>query len=125
MSVLYCTIPYFTAALAHRNHPDLKDAPLVFVGPRGRVLGVSAEAAACGLVAGMTTREAEIRCPEAHLLEAELARCRTESENLLALLEMTSPRVEPHGWGAAYVELGALKGQAEAVTFLKKVGRLC
>jgi nucleotidyltransferase/DNA polymerase involved in DNA repair len=63
MSVLYCTVPHFAAALARRDNPDLQNHPLVLVGPEQRVLDVSAEAAACGVAIGMTARVAEIRCP--------------------------------------------------------------
>jgi protein ImuB len=123
MSVLYCTVPHFAANLARRDHPDLGEVPLVLIEPGGRVLGASAEAAACGVTAGMTAREAEVHCPEARLLEADAARCRAESEVLFQLLERASPRVEPHGWGGAYAALGDLKGQAGAVTLLQEIGR--
>ena len=83
MSVLYCAIPHFAAGLARRDDPALEGTPLVFVGPESRVFGVSAEAAACGVVAGVTVRTAEVRCPEARLLDADVARCREEVEALL------------------------------------------
>ena len=121
MSVLYCTIPHFATALARRDRPELTGRPLVLLDPEGRVLGVSAEAAACGVTAGMTARAAEIRCPEARLLAADVARCRAELEVLLQLLERSSPRVEPHGWGAAYADLGNLGTQA--ATRLQEVGQ--
>jgi nucleotidyltransferase/DNA polymerase involved in DNA repair len=125
MSVLYCTIPHFAAALARRDHPEWEGGPLVLVGPEDRVFGVSAEAAACGVVAGMTTRMAQMRCSEAHLQDADLARSRAELEVLLQLLEEVSPQVEPHGWGAAYVDLGELvRGHADAVSFCREVGRV-
>jgi nucleotidyltransferase/DNA polymerase involved in DNA repair len=123
MSVLYCTIPHFAANLARRDCPGLGEGPLILIEPGGRVLGISAEAAACGVAAGMTSREAEVRCPAARLLETDVARCRAESEVLFQLLERASSRVEPHGWGGAYVELGDLKGQAGAVTLLQEIGR--
>jgi len=97
MSILYCTIPHFAAALARRDDASLQDRPLVLIGPQGRVFAVSAEAAERGIVAGLTARMAEIRCPEARLLEADVAGCRQELETLLQLLERSSPRVEPHG----------------------------
>ena len=56
----------------------------------------------------MTAHEATVRCPEARLLDADIACCRAESESLLEVLERASSQVEPHGWGAAYVELPAL-----------------
>ncbi len=124
MSVLYCTIPHFAAALARRDHPEETGKPLVLVGPEERVFGVSAEAAACGVVVGMTARMAQVRCPEARLLDADLARCRAEREVLLEVLEETSSEVEPHDWGAAYVDLGELvRGHADAADFCREVGR--
>ncbi len=124
MSVLYCTIPHFAAALARRDHPEEMGEPLVLVGPEERVFGVSAKAAACGVVVGMTARMAQVRCPDARLLDADLARCRVEREVLLEILEETSSEVEPHGWGAAYVDLGELVGgHADAAGFCSEVGR--
>jgi nucleotidyltransferase/DNA polymerase involved in DNA repair len=81
---------------------------LVLIGPEGQVLGASAEATTCGIIRGMTARNAEVRCPEARLLELDVTRCQAESEVLFQLLEEASPKVEPHGWGAAYVDLGDL-----------------
>ena len=112
---MYCAVPHFVAELARRDRPDLGEGPLVVMGPAGRVLGVSAEAAACGVAAGMAAREAEVSCSGAHLLEADPAQVRAASEVLLGLLERASPRVEAHGWGAAYADLGdELKTQASA-----------
>jgi nucleotidyltransferase/DNA polymerase involved in DNA repair len=124
MSVLYCTIPHFAAALARRDHPELVGCPLVLIGPEERVFGVSSEAASSGVTPGMASRVVQVRCPEAHLLEADTVRFRIELEALLQLLEGTSPEVEPHGWGAAYVDLGDLvRSQIDAVTFCREVGR--
>src|SRR5574341_1165807 len=124
MSILYCAIPHFAAALARRDDPGLEGRPLVLIGPDGRVLDVSAEAAACGVAAGLTVRAAQIRCPEARLLDADVAHCRAEFETLLELLERVSPDVEPHGWGAAYANLGDLaRDHARAVEVCRQVGR--
>lgn len=124
MSILYCCIPDFAPALARRDDPSLQNRPLVLIGPEERAFAVSAEAAACGVAAGQTARAAEVRCPEALLLEADVARYRSEFETLLELLEFTSPRVEPHGWGAAYVDLGDLaRHHADGVAFCKEVGQ--
>lgn len=124
MSILYCAIPHFAAALARRDDPGLERRPLVLIDPESRVLGTSAEAAACGVVAGLTARDAEVRCPEAYLLDADVARCRKEFEILLQLLERSSPQVESHGWGAAYVDLGDLtRRRTDAVACCQQVGR--
>lgn len=123
MSVLYCAIPHFAAALIRRDDPKLGDAPLVLVGPEKRVFGVSVEAADSGVRAGMPVRMAEVRCPEARLVEADMARCREEMETLLGVLELTGPAVEPHGWGAAYVDLDNLaRSRTEAITLCRQVG---
>jgi hypothetical protein len=46
-----------------------------------------------------------------------------ELETLLQILERTSPCVEPHGWGAAYVDLGDLAhNHTDAATLCKEVG---
>jgi nucleotidyltransferase/DNA polymerase involved in DNA repair len=121
--VLYCTIPNFAAALLQRDHAELAGLPLVLVGPEERVFGLSAQAAACGVLPGMAARMAQIRCPEAHLLDADVARCRAEFEALIQLLEEASPRVEAHGWGSAYVELEVVQGQAAAVALCRDMGR--
>jgi nucleotidyltransferase/DNA polymerase involved in DNA repair len=123
MSVLYCVVPHFVTALVRRDSPELKEQPVAIVGVEGRVLDASAEAAACGITAGMTGREASVRCPAASLVEADIARCRAGSEVLLQVLERASPRVEPHGWGAAYVELDNLKGPGTAAARLQEVGQ--
>ncbi len=123
MSVLYCAIPHFAAALARRDDPGLGKVPLILVGPEKRVFGVSAEAADSGVSVGMAARVAEVHCPEARLLEANVARCREETETLLRVLELTGPAVEPHGWGAAYVDLdGLTRNRAEAIPLCREVG---
>ena len=124
LSVLYCTIPHFAAALARRDDPDLAEQPLVLIGSEARVFACSAGAAAAGIAAGMTARAAEVRCPEARLVEADVARCRAELDGLFQVLEQASPKVEPHGWGAAYADLGNLaRDQAEAADLLRTIGR--
>jgi protein ImuB len=124
MSILYCRIPDFAITLARRAKPQLGSRPLVLIGPDRRVFATSAKAAACGIVIGQTSRVAEVRCPEAQLLEADVDHCRMEFEALLQTLERTSPCVEPHGWGAAYVNLGDLvRDHADAAALCKEVGQ--
>jgi protein ImuB len=124
VSVLYCTIPHFASALVRRDRPELASRPVVLLSPEGWVFDASAEGTACGVVAGMPARAAEVRCPEACLLEADVARCRAESENLFQVLERCSTRVEPHGWGAAYADLDDLaRDSAAAVGLLREIGQ--
>lgn len=124
MSILYCAIPHFATALAQRDDPHLEGRPLVLIDPGGRVFDASVEAAACGVVAGMTANAAEVRCPEAHLLDADMVGYQVEGETLLQLLEQASSKVEPHGLGAAYVDLGDLaRGNSDAVSLCQEIGR--
>lgn len=123
MPVVYCVVPHFVAGVARRDRPELEDGPLVLVGAEDRVLGASAEAAARGVAAGMTARTAQIRCPDARLLAADVARCRAEQEALLQVLETFSPRVEAHGWGAAYVEVDGQAAARNPVGLCQGVGR--
>jgi nucleotidyltransferase/DNA polymerase involved in DNA repair len=124
MSILYCSIPHFAAALIQRDDPSLQRQPLVLIGPDGRVFAASAEASAYAITPGLTPRTAEARCPQAKLVEADVARCRAEFEALLQLLEHTNPLVEPHGWGAAYVDLDDLAlNSADAIAICSQVGQ--
>jgi nucleotidyltransferase/DNA polymerase involved in DNA repair len=79
---------------------------------------------ACAILPGMTARAAEVRCPQACLLEADLDRCRAELETMFQVLERCSAGVEPHGLGAAYADLTDLaRGPATAATLLREIGQ--
>ena len=106
-----------------RDRPDAATGPIVLLGPDGRVVDACAEAAACAVQPGMTARTAEVRCPEARLLEADPERCRVELERLFQVLELYSTGVEPLGLGAAYADLADLAREpADAATLLREVG---
>ena len=125
MSILYCSIPYFAVALTKRDHPELADSrPLIVLGPEDRVFDVSPEGAQQGVMPGHTVRMAQIRCPEARLHSIDLEQCRQELRVFLEVLEQFSPTVEPHGWGAAYVELDSLDDRAHAIPLCQESGRL-
>jgi nucleotidyltransferase/DNA polymerase involved in DNA repair len=72
----------------------------------------------------MTPHTAQVRCPEACLLDADVARCREAFEELLQVLERFGESVEPHGWGAAYVDLGDMaRDRGKAVSLCSESGR--
>jgi len=124
MSILYCTIPYFATALACRDDARLRDRPVALISGQGRVFAVSGEAASYGVTVGLTARAAQIRCPEMWLLDADIVRYRDESETFLQILEHSSPQVEPHGWGSAYVDMGNLaRRHNEAVALCSDIGQ--
>lgn len=124
MSILYCAIPHFPATLTRRDHPELRGRPLILIDPEDRVFAASEEAATCGVVAGITAHTAQVCCPEARLVEADIASCRREFEILLQLLEHTGLKVEPHAWDAAYVDLGDLaRDRSDAIVLCGEIGR--
>ena len=123
MSIVYCTVPHFAAALARRDEPALRDKPLVLIGAERRVFDASAEAHTCGILAGMTARVAEIRCPGAILIDADGPACREAFEMLLDVLELAGPAVEAHGLGAAYVDASDLaRDRDEGIDLCKTMG---
>jgi len=125
MSILYCFIPHFAAALALRDDSALARRPLILIGPDGHVFDASADAASCGVLPGIPARVAEVRCPTAQLQEVNLARCHTELETLWQLLERNSPAVEPHGCGSAYVDLaGMTRDEKDAIGFCSQIGQV-
>lgn len=124
MSILYCAIPHFAVALARRDDPELADGPLIVLDSEDRVFDVSPEGAQRGIRPGLVLRMAQIRCPEARLYSVDLERCRRELEVFLEILEQFSSAVEPHGWGAAYVELDSLDDRTHAVPLCQESGRL-
>ena len=88
MSIFYASIPHFPVALARRDRAALSDRPLVLLGSGGRVVDASSEAAACGVTSGLTSHVAQVRCPEAHLMEADVVRCQEAREELLDVLKL-------------------------------------
>ena len=125
MSILYCFIPHFAAALALRDDSTLARRPLILIGPDGDVFDASADAASCGVLPGIPARAAEVRCPTARLQDANLAHCHAELETLWQLLERNSPAVEPHGCGSAYVDLaGMTRDEKDAIEFCSQIGQV-
>ena len=118
MSIMYCVIPHPAVALARRQRPELAEHPLVVMGPQERVFDASVEAVSCGITGGMTAQMAQVRCPEARIVDADLVRCREVTQTLLNTLEQFSPTVEPHGIRAAYVDLGSMESDRKKAVAL-------
>jgi nucleotidyltransferase/DNA polymerase involved in DNA repair len=135
VSILYCTIPHFAIALAGARTAPLHDGSseraVIALDPSGRVLDADPRAAACGVRPGQSARLARIRCPQARLVEADLDGCCQAMEALLGVLERTGDRVEPHGWGAAYVDLdpstssgrALARSRTDAIRLCSETGR--
>lgn len=109
-------IPHFAIAIERRARPALRDVPLVLgrtAGRSSKVYDSSAEAEACGVRPGMTLRQAEALCPNAHVLPAAPPRYREALVEMAEILAGHSPCVELGALEPAatsYLELGSLAG---------------
>jgi DNA polymerase-4 len=95
--ILYLRLPYFHSAVQALLDPALAGrAVIVAAGSyqRGRVMGVSPEAAAAGVERGMPWRPARRRCPEAALVRYERAQYAPVVEQVGVLLVRFTPWVE-------------------------------
>ena len=125
MSILYCSIPYFAAAVAQRDNPAFKNLPLVLIGPGKRVLATSAQAESAGIIPGITAHAAEVRCPQAKLIEADPARYQAAFKAQLELLEEITWKVEPQSLGTAYLDMGDKWKRTDADALCRStIGRL-
>lgn len=106
----------FMAAAERRAQPELINTPLVFLHYRGkseRVYAASSETE--GVEAGMRISQAQVICPDAVLLPANLTRCAASVRELVELLHNYTHLVEvdEHFRGdlRLYLDLGKLKPQ--------------
>jgi DNA polymerase-4 len=112
MKVAYVFVPHFPLAVEKREDPSLQGRAVVIGGlphERGNVYEVSPEALEQGVERGMALRQAEELCPEAVFLPLREERYTAAFEELLMALEPFSPLIEPHGLGAAYLEVSGLE----------------
>jgi nucleotidyltransferase/DNA polymerase involved in DNA repair len=103
------TFPHLALVLVWRAHPELKGEPVLVggAGPGGRrvVLATSPAARAKGVRTGQDWRRAEVLCPQAARLDADLAAVAELRRQGRLALGSCSPLVE---WGddtSAYVDL--------------------
>lgn len=112
MKVAYVFVPHFPLAVEKREDSSLQGRAVVIGGlphERGNVYEVSPEALEQGVERGMALRQAEELCPEAVFLPLRQERYTAAFEELLMALEPFSPSIEPHGLGAAYLEVSGLE----------------
>ena len=112
MKVAYVFVPRFPLAVEKREDPSLEGQAVVIGGlphERGNVYEASPEALEQGVERGMSLRQAEELCPEAVFLPLREERYTAAFEELLMALEPFSPFIEPHGLGAAYLEVSGLE----------------
>jgi len=105
MSVLCCHIPDFLLKLHTLHNPVWAGVPLALLDVDKRVLAVSPEASACGVGKQLTTKQAQMRCPDIRLHPMDSGQANAEQEGFLSILRALELPVEVLDWGAAYVDL--------------------
>src|SRR5262245_770995 len=104
-------IPYLELAL----HPELYGRPVVVARFGDRVITASEEAAALGVLAGMTLRQAEVLSPDAAVVEPQPeAACRL-LEWIAAAIYDIAPVVEVRLDGRAWLDLNGVPRTGQAV----------
>ena len=97
-------IPHLELAL----HPEFYGQPVVAARFGDRVITASQEAAAQGVLAGMTLRQAEALSPALALVEPQPERAHRFRERIAAALYDLAPVVEVHLDGRAWLDLVGL-----------------
>jgi DNA polymerase IV len=95
--ILSLRVPHFHTAVDTLQQPELRDRPLIVVSgsyQKGRVVDVSAGAAALGAEAGMSWRHAQRRCPTAVLVKYDRTRYAPIAEQLGNIVNRFAPWVE-------------------------------
>jgi nucleotidyltransferase/DNA polymerase involved in DNA repair len=126
--VIAClVVPHFATAIERRKDPSLAGVPLVIGGlawEPGKVYAVSGEAARVGVRPGMSLRQAQVVCPEAHFMPTARTRYERAFEELLEVLASFTSRIEPGTpqSSATYLDLGSLTW-AEAIESVQGIGQ--
>lgn len=105
MSVLCCHISDFLLKLHTLHNPSWAGEPLALLDEDERVLAVSPEASACGIVKQLSATQAQMRCPDVRLHPIDSVQSNAEQEGFLSILRALELPVEVLDWGAAYVDL--------------------
>jgi DNA polymerase-4 len=127
--VIACVlIPFFAAAVERQLDPSLAASTLIIGEPAHapqQVLAVSEEAVRCGVIPGLSLRQAQALCPSACLIPAKA----NQYQNILSrwgtVLQQFSQQVEQDEIGLAaisYLDLGRVVPR-EQVSLAQQLGR--
>ncbi len=109
--LLYATVPGFYAEVERTADPKLADRPVIVGGDprkRGLVQAATPDARSEGVEEGMPVLDALERCPRARALRTNMRRYREAASRLRACFRRVTPRVEPAGLEAAYLDVAGL-----------------
>ncbi|TFE56391.1 DNA polymerase IV [Streptomyces sp. ICN441] len=108
-TILHLDMDAFFAAAEQAAKPSLRGKPVVVggLGPRGVVATASYEARRFGVHSAMPMAQARRLCPNAAYLVPRFSLYRTVSDQVMELLGLLSPLVEPLSLDEAFVDLEA------------------
>lgn len=116
-AILHVDMDAFYASVEQRDHPELRDKPLIVGGVSGRgvVAAASYEVRKFGVRSAMPIRRALALCPHAVCVRPRTARYAEVSEQVFSIFHEFTPLVEGLSLDEAYLDVTgsrALKGDA-------------
>ncbi len=104
--ILHLDIRDFCIALERQRQPELRDWPVAIAPGQGRtvVQAVSPEAWQEGIQPGMVVARARRRCRRLTILPPDWLLYRRAQEQLVSVLGVFSPLVEPASWGHFFID---------------------
>ncbi len=110
LAVAHLDCDAFYATVEKRDNPALADVPVVVGGEkRGVVAACCYIARRYGVRSAMPMRRAFERCPHAVLVKPNMAKYRDVGRAVRALMEETTPRVEPISIDEAFLDLSGMR----------------
>jgi len=106
-TILHADLDSFYASVEQRDHPRLRDRPVV-VG-KGVVLAASYEARACGIRTAMGGSHARRLCPQAVVVEPRMSAYAEASKAVFEVFEQTTPLVEGLSIDEAFLDVRGLR----------------
>ena len=106
LSLAHIDCDAFYASVEKRDHPELLDRPVIVGGgTRGVVLACCYVARLSGIRSAMPMFKALKACPDAVVIRPDMAKYRTVGRAVRALMEATTPLVQPLSIDEAFLDL--------------------
>ncbi len=128
LSVAHLDCDAFYATVEKRDDPSLAQKPVLVGGKeRGVVMACCYIARRYGIRSAMPMRRALERCPHATIVKPNMAKYRDAGRAVRALMEETTPKVEPISIDEAFLDLAGLsvlRGQFPAGILVRLIRRI-
>jgi DNA polymerase IV len=127
LNIAHVDCDAFYAAVERRDHPSLKDKPLIVggSGPRGVVSTCCYVARTFGVRSAMPMSRARALCPDAVVLPPDMAKYARVGREIRARMMALTPLVEPLSIDEAFLDLSGCEGSngADAAETLVRFAR--